>query len=621
MPENTVFNPAQPLTGTNFLWFSAALDGVTSLDLQHYNITGIAADQVAICTGQVAHGDGAGGVWYWDSGSTETHNVGTIIRPASNPTHGRWKRIYSGPVSVKWFGAKGGNNVADYDAVSAAAAAVSPGAGGTLLFPPGSYRLEQDITFGATVALEFMGGAILCPDTGKTVTILGPLSVANAGQIFHSAATIRFGTDLLNLGGGIYVPWARSGNSFIENVNVKWWGATSGSYNTPPSDSTTAFQSALNAYKSVYVPEGLYVITSITLPAHEQNLLGSSQGGYSTCLRSTIISGAAIASGTNVGNQGIRGIYLSNASNEPSRTSVGISGAFNLTEVFVDQFYRGVAGSIWGVKVAIEGCLNACLYLDSGVSNVSLSQFWLAGAYYGILMDGATRCSFDQGIIRQAQINGVAVLNGARDNTFNDVKVDACARSGIYIAVTAGTVKPRNTTIQSCTITDNGQFSAGYAGIEIQSALATKIANCSVFDDQLTVATQDYGVYLNTSTVGTIVANNLLFPNKVSGMIDYGGSYNRAYGNAVSGSLTTLLPSDDVSNMNGTFVFNKEIETPSLKMASNRVSFGSALPTTGTATRGDIVWNTGASASGKAGWICVTSGSPGTWKAFGSIDA
>ena len=36
--------------------------------------------------------------------------------------------------------------------------------------------------------------------------------------------------------------------------------------------------------------------------------------------------------------------------------------------------------------------------------------------------------------------------------------------------------------------------------------------------------------------------------------------------------------------------------------------------------KGDIVYNTGAAAGGKVGWVCVTAGTPGTWKAFGAID-
>lgn len=51
-------------------------------------------------------GDGGGGIFYWDSDSIEPDNGGTIIQ-ATGISTGRWKRLYSGSVNVKWFGAKG----------------------------------------------------------------------------------------------------------------------------------------------------------------------------------------------------------------------------------------------------------------------------------------------------------------------------------------------------------------------------------------------------------------------------------------------------------------------------------------------------------------------------------
>ena len=56
--------------------------------------------------GYYEKGDGGGGLFYWDSTSTETDNGGTIIQ-ATGVTTGRWKRVYSDYVNVKWFGAKG----------------------------------------------------------------------------------------------------------------------------------------------------------------------------------------------------------------------------------------------------------------------------------------------------------------------------------------------------------------------------------------------------------------------------------------------------------------------------------------------------------------------------------
>ncbi|HEX8584156.1 MAG TPA: hypothetical protein VF680_07080 [Allosphingosinicella sp.] len=50
-------------------------------------------------------------------------------------------------------------------------------------------------------------------------------------------------------------------------------------------------------------------------------------------------------------------------------------------------------------------------------------------------------------------------------------------------------------------------------------------------------------------------------------------------------------------------------------------SMAPAVPTSGAHARGEIVWNMNPSAGGKIGWVCVTSGTPGTWKPFGPIDA
>lgn len=53
--------------------------------------------------------DGGDGTFYWDDSSIETANNGTIFDTTFSPAPltGRWKRIYSPPVDVRWFGAKG----------------------------------------------------------------------------------------------------------------------------------------------------------------------------------------------------------------------------------------------------------------------------------------------------------------------------------------------------------------------------------------------------------------------------------------------------------------------------------------------------------------------------------
>jgi Pectate lyase superfamily protein len=53
----------------------------------------------------------------------------------------------------------------------------------------------------------------------------------------------------------------------------------------------------------------------------------------------------------------------------------------------------------------------------------------------------------------------------------------------------------------------------------------------------------------------------------------------------------------------------------------NTISYNTIFPTTGTYNKGDLIYNTNPTPGGFIGWICITSGTPGTWKGFGSITA
>ena len=53
-----------------------------------------------------------------------------------------------------------------------------------------------------------------------------------------------------------------------------------------------------------------------------------------------------------------------------------------------------------------------------------------------------------------------------------------------------------------------------------------------------------------------------------------------------------------------------------------KVMYGGTLaPATGTWTVGDILYVTSPVAAGNIGWVCTTTGTPGTWKTFGAIAA
>lgn len=54
---------------------------------------------------------------------------------------------------------------------------------------------------------------------------------------------------------------------------------------------------------------------------------------------------------------------------------------------------------------------------------------------------------------------------------------------------------------------------------------------------------------------------------------------------------------------------------------ARNIDYGSAPPSSGHHAAGEIVYNIAPTAGGKVGWVCTDAGTPGTWKAFGTIDS
>jgi len=103
------------------------------------------------------------------------------------------------------------------------------------------------------------------------------------------------------------------------------------------------------------------------------------------------------------------------------------------------------------------------------------------------------------------------------------------------------------------------------------------------------------------------------------------GAYIEAVNEGTATTVTGLDLGSDGStlsvgiDMNSIAAATKHIRFP----GGNMVNFASAAPTATTSAnlQGDVVFNTGATASGTVGWVCVSAGSPGTWKTFGAVTA
>jgi len=97
--------------------------------------------------------------------------------------------------------------------------------------------------------------------------------------------------------------------------------------------------------------------------------------------------------------------------------------------------------------------------------------------------------------------------------------------------------------------------------------------------------------------------------------------------------LTTTVTVPAADTLINLYVYPDELGTDPIELSKISMVEGrfpiandaklaaTAAPTVGTWAVGDIVYDLTPSASGFLGWVCVTAGSPGTWKTFGAISA
>ena len=170
----TIDKAVSALNGTtNIQW----VDTMPSLK----GLTG-AANWVAILLGYASAGDGGGGLFTWDTSASTGDDQGTIIVPTGSTT-GRWKRIYAGPLDIRWFGARTGtgNDTANKAAIQAAL-----DVGAAVYIPAGTFRFDSTLQLkpaqggrGATLRGEGVASELCL--TGSTVGLSNSLNPTAAG--------------------------------------------------------------------------------------------------------------------------------------------------------------------------------------------------------------------------------------------------------------------------------------------------------------------------------------------------------------------------------------------------------------------------------------------------------
>ncbi|MFA6246259.1 MAG: right-handed parallel beta-helix repeat-containing protein [Mucilaginibacter sp.] len=176
--------------------------------------------------------DGGGGTFYWDDSSIETANNGTIFDTNFSPTPltGKWKRIYSPPIDIRWFGAKGDgvtyatdriNNAIDWASYTNENTVII--SGGTFLIDAGKEVSLNDNTHLIIAAFSKLKKYRV--DAGD-YTIVGLRNVANV--IIDGGGDIVGERDEHTAPGGEHgfgINVAGSTNVVIDNIRIsECWG-------------------------------------------------------------------------------------------------------------------------------------------------------------------------------------------------------------------------------------------------------------------------------------------------------------------------------------------------------------------------------------------------------------
>jgi hypothetical protein len=119
---------------------------------------------------------------------------GTIIVPTGS-TSGRWIRIYSGPIDVRWFGARGdGTDVDDAPAINVAIS-VAGASRAAVFIPKGIYRLDAPLKMAPFVRLHGEGEAsTFLEKTGASAETIVFASTSGQSEVANLSIRPRGGS-------------------------------------------------------------------------------------------------------------------------------------------------------------------------------------------------------------------------------------------------------------------------------------------------------------------------------------------------------------------------------------------------------------------------------------------
>lgn len=524
--------------------------------------------------------------------------------------------------NVADFGAVG-NGVAN-DAV-ALQAAVAAAAGGNLVFEPGkTYLCQDELLLQPNTNVDLQGSTVVFDALG-----------AKYNFKMNNDCTIRNGTVRYNnttnqpavngshccpitVGSFNAVPGVGNSNVIVENMTL-YTKRPDGQCISVYSDSTNVLITNCVIYNDGTAKNGIVCHWS------------SDDGGNPP-------SGTRHPSGVKIVNTVVADMQV----------GVYLSAAYQI-EIDNCKFYDCTTSGVTAYRGDFSNVYAPASVAPFVGKNISITNSIMRGCVAGVIIDGI------DGLTAAQQIMGVNIDNchmyGPTAGSASDVGIKARGTSSVFVKSTIieefdgygvdFNGDAENITFDGCTITGNA-LSAIYArdtddivNVTIQNSNIYKNAASSGLSYKPAVRigalcknwhvvqntfgavageTQGTSVSLIAGAVGITVANNHCY-----GAVDY--AFRTTGATSLLTTANMYLNFQNNTAESGITVYDGS--PPSIVVnEQNRQVWFVGPPTTGsegTWSAGDIIWDTTPSAGSFAGWICVSGGTPGTWKTFGAI--
>jgi hypothetical protein len=420
-----------------------------------------------------------------------------------------------------------------------------------------------------------------------------------------------------------------------DTFNVRDFGALgNGSH-----DDTDELQAAINATPSggvLVFPPGDY-ITSAALQINNPITIQGSQKNLAVilCLAN---DGLQINSANNVNvydlciAQAIRYTTTPN-----SYTGILIDGDTVLRpynhcyrDVYIDGFLYGIyADWIWSAVFdnvrtgyGATGLTARYLCVNNVVTNCSFSG---DGTGYGIHIEGLGAGTEGWMISNTLTYNNRFGItgSGATHVYITNCILDYSYESGISIVADGSGNFGGNFSITNNYIAMGTKVGVvGIAPIHIANTVSnSQNRGCQISNNHLIAyagTTCPYGIYAEYAQG----VNNAITGNSVKNFSTNDIRVN-ADGGTITGNTCLSAITDNIrglgliANNTGTVYYQRAINYATV--GKIKITYDEAVPTVGTWNRGDICFKENPAAGGVPGWVCVTGGTPGTWKAMANL--